>query len=32
LIQSITVGEIDHGGMVRITYEDDRGAVFAIKV
>ena len=27
----LTVGEIDHGGMVRITYEDARGDVFTIK-
>lgn len=27
----LTVGEIDHGGMVRITYEDDRGDTFTIR-
>ena len=26
----LTVGEIDHGGMVRITYEDARGDAFTI--
>ena len=26
----LTVGEIDHGGMVRLTYEDARGDVFTI--
>ncbi len=27
----LTVGEIDHGGMVRITYEDARGDAFTIE-
>jgi hypothetical protein len=26
----LTVGEIDHGGMVRVTYQDARGDVFTV--
>jgi hypothetical protein len=26
----LTVGEIDHGGMVRITYQDARGDAFTV--